>query len=359
VNLHEFLKLYQVQVPLSERGYLWIDQLCINQDDPVEKSSQVQMMALIYRNAIEVISWLGPPNEHTGRAVWLLDLLQDDWTLLYKAQPLYRGRFLSGSMLQAYKDLVRLAARRRDRANFNSIDAGVVLGGKTRIAIWDFFSNPYWIRLWIVQEIMLARSLTIWWGEHRISRQALEGLSRNLSITYKDTVCRPWLKLDSILNHGLSQDSAIGFDQPTSVDSELSYLVRLFSTSECQDRRDKVFGLMALVRAETVITIDYSKSAEDVYLETVRAMGLDVVVEAKRQRFDLEHRDWESYISTCYVLGVEMLPDKFASLPSELSYDITDAARLMGFDQEQLLTALPVRERGQYMSERLAAFLGR
>ena len=41
----------------------WVDAVCINQDDPVEKSSQVQRMADIYGHAELVIAWLGPESE--------------------------------------------------------------------------------------------------------------------------------------------------------------------------------------------------------------------------------------------------------------------------------------------------------
>ncbi|KAH8716724.1 heterokaryon incompatibility protein-domain-containing protein, partial [Phaeosphaeriaceae sp. PMI808] len=38
---------------------LWVDALCINQEDTNERNQQVQMMARIYKSAQEVIAWLG------------------------------------------------------------------------------------------------------------------------------------------------------------------------------------------------------------------------------------------------------------------------------------------------------------
>ncbi|KAK3402812.1 heterokaryon incompatibility protein-domain-containing protein [Sordaria brevicollis] len=38
---------------------LWIDQICINQDDNVEKSCQIQLMGQIYSSARQVYAWLG------------------------------------------------------------------------------------------------------------------------------------------------------------------------------------------------------------------------------------------------------------------------------------------------------------
>ncbi|OAL52643.1 HET-domain-containing protein, partial [Pyrenochaeta sp. DS3sAY3a] len=46
--------------PQDEPLTLWIDALCIDQDDEVEKTEQVQQMQQIYSRAASVITWLGP-----------------------------------------------------------------------------------------------------------------------------------------------------------------------------------------------------------------------------------------------------------------------------------------------------------
>jgi hypothetical protein len=43
--------------------HLWIDALCINQDDPHEKAHRVGMMDLIYEKAQQVLVWLGYSDE--------------------------------------------------------------------------------------------------------------------------------------------------------------------------------------------------------------------------------------------------------------------------------------------------------
>ncbi|KAK4167756.1 heterokaryon incompatibility protein-domain-containing protein [Cladorrhinum sp. PSN259] len=47
---------------------LWVDAICINQQDAREKSSQIPLMSQIYRDATRVIVWLGP-SDPTTRAV--------------------------------------------------------------------------------------------------------------------------------------------------------------------------------------------------------------------------------------------------------------------------------------------------
>lgn len=42
---------------------LWADQICINQDDLAERSQQVELMNLVYKNAEQVLVWLGEDDE--------------------------------------------------------------------------------------------------------------------------------------------------------------------------------------------------------------------------------------------------------------------------------------------------------
>lgn len=53
---------------------MWIDAICINQEDAVERGSQVGRMGAIYRQCIQVvvylgpdIAWLLPPGQHAKR----------------------------------------------------------------------------------------------------------------------------------------------------------------------------------------------------------------------------------------------------------------------------------------------------
>jgi hypothetical protein len=50
---------------------LWVDALCVNQDDRVEQSQQVAMMAAIYAKALRVLVWLGKDDETSTGAIAL------------------------------------------------------------------------------------------------------------------------------------------------------------------------------------------------------------------------------------------------------------------------------------------------
>ncbi|KAI9877395.1 MAG: hypothetical protein M1823_007111, partial [Watsoniomyces obsoletus] len=48
---------------------LWIDAICINQEDIREKNRQVQMMSKIYSSTAEVFVWLGPRVDYAGHCL--------------------------------------------------------------------------------------------------------------------------------------------------------------------------------------------------------------------------------------------------------------------------------------------------
>jgi hypothetical protein len=57
-NLYQFLKTIKAQ-GLDNPIHIWIDQICINQDDIAERAQQVSLMTEIYEGGLEVIVWLG------------------------------------------------------------------------------------------------------------------------------------------------------------------------------------------------------------------------------------------------------------------------------------------------------------
>ena len=68
--------------------YIWIDAICINQQDLDERASQVQLMSQIYGQAAHVYVWLGEPNATSLSHIrlWLCHQERPWWSRLWVVQ---------------------------------------------------------------------------------------------------------------------------------------------------------------------------------------------------------------------------------------------------------------------------------
>jgi hypothetical protein len=55
--------------------YLWIDAVCLNQQDKLEKNQQIPLMGEIYHHSRKVYIWLGESTETTRRALVFLQAI--------------------------------------------------------------------------------------------------------------------------------------------------------------------------------------------------------------------------------------------------------------------------------------------
>jgi hypothetical protein len=141
-------------------GWLWVDAICIRQNDAAERAFQVQMMGDIYAMADEVIIWTG------------LDPLQVDDVLevLQKVAPALEREDRS-SPLPSFGDLA--LQERIGVANLYSQKLLMFL-------LW-LESCRWFERTWIIQECVLARSARVFIGGDSVSWVTCLGLIERLA----------------------------------------------------------------------------------------------------------------------------------------------------------------------------------
>jgi hypothetical protein len=87
-NLKDALRMLTGLLTSQTPGptYYWIDALCMNQQDVLERNAQVAKMAEIYLKAQSVIVWLGKEDEHTKDAITTIERVsaipQDVWSYI-------------------------------------------------------------------------------------------------------------------------------------------------------------------------------------------------------------------------------------------------------------------------------------
>ncbi|KAL2135708.1 hypothetical protein VTI74DRAFT_7225 [Chaetomium olivicolor] len=163
-NLHAALSRLARQ---RFEGRLWIDALCINQRDTAEKNWQVGMMSTVYRMAEGVVVWLGEDDEYGlgGRGLRMageLGALFKGHVRRYAGNGNVDGR-MDGARIEGFVRTVREFVVTRGWMGERVKGDGTV--GFDFEAIWKVFAErPWWRRVWILQEVVLARQAVMLCG---------------------------------------------------------------------------------------------------------------------------------------------------------------------------------------------------
>jgi hypothetical protein len=138
---------------------LWIDALCIDQQNEQEKNQQVQMMDTIYREANTVVAWLGAADDASKRAMETMKKLSKI-AIELGIQDLNQPAMHEIDLERGRELIAKAGMAVLGSAAFHKGDVGHVV---------DFLQKPYWNRLWIIQEVNLARDAIMVCGSDEIS----------------------------------------------------------------------------------------------------------------------------------------------------------------------------------------------
>ncbi|KAJ4292436.1 protein phosphatase regulator [Kalmusia sp. IMI 367209] len=211
---------------------LWIDAICINQSKVLERNHQVQMMRQIYSNAQSVSVWLGEADN------------------------------------SCYSDIAMEYLAARKTFGDPSFKFGKFWSPRQAKGVLALCERNYWRRIWIVQEIMLAKEATIYCGSKNISWHIFEQLVNDLQAISdrgreKHTLC-----VSSILASPAIAIAKAKLEWGANL-QPLATLLQLYHDHEATDIRDKVYALHGLAKDSSAIVIDYHKSSKDLLVEVL------------------------------------------------------------------------------------------
>ncbi|KAK1758175.1 heterokaryon incompatibility protein-domain-containing protein [Echria macrotheca] len=335
-----------------ERTKVWIDAICINQNDNEEKNHQVQLMAQIYARAASVLIYIG---EEAGNSSELMRRLQTGLDL-------------------------GLADLRVDIGNssefMRGLQSGLDLGvDDLRVDVVQLLSRQYFWRIWVLQEVALARRARLICGEESIPwadfatrlREPVEfgSVAMDAFLETRDAA-DSWprdLKPDQMGDIPL----VLSFIKPTLRDiGELPRLLDLSTFCRATEPRDKVYALLGLVGGTDGYGFlpDYDADLETVYVRTAVLIArscsiLALLIRAVCRRSISPHLPWvpdwrypSLYISAMPTTGTRSvfqdlhMQTRFQGGQAELNREAVASAQSIEFTAESVCSLADLIQEG-------------
>jgi Heterokaryon incompatibility protein (HET) len=239
---------------------IWIDALCINQDDSNEKTKQIMLMAEIYKQADRGLIWLGEKSDKDRLAFRTLHLLDSffDW---------YEGVAANDSSLRKEPSLAR------DLFVVESKIREFDISKEMWACLNRFFQRPWFRRVWVIQEIVFV-------AQSRLPTLVLCG-NANLSWEELARVAKGITSLGFHFQYGDGNLQDLGYmaiqlmenlrnvstDHPSRRPLTMLQFTRESGATDPRDRIFALYGLLSHDEAnDRLLLPDYSKDVQDVYI---------------------------------------------------------------------------------------------
>ncbi|KAL6903965.1 heterokaryon incompatibility domain-containing protein [Trichoderma evansii] len=302
---------------------LWIDAICIDQNNTSERGHQVNLMKDIYRMASAVVIWLGEADADSDLVFPLcekmvetrLDMLRDLDSGLDVVMGPNRKQILEKMMKDAKKRKVekeREEAKPESASDTASDAAGpdpqtseadgpvadaedeeVDVSDASDEEISAFFrliTRPWFTRCWVLQEVCLAKQAVLLCGTQAIDWDIFYiGFTVTIFLSEKGIRGRPeQLFRTALILIGTLRPMLNDEDSPYQGAGLLWLLRRVFALN-ATDARDKVYAILGLLGEEESqelnIIPDYTLSIEECYQKT------SLIIMSQMKNLDILHTD--------------------------------------------------------------------
>ncbi|KAK5698874.1 hypothetical protein LTR97_006523 [Elasticomyces elasticus] len=281
INLYDAL-LHLRRCERIRQGFkVWVDAICINQSDVLERGQQVTRMRDIYASAWQVVIWLGSPESKDGDAAFTAM----HWIAERSRQP--------NPLKDFYRERVKIDARPLFIiwADYRSPLRKTVYN-----SLFSLLKRPYWQRMWILQEVAMARddapvlygdrclpwrdlhdaAVLISTDEQRFGRDIVGSARPRIPVRWSFEIARDRLveerdwaserMWDMLRKLMLLQRSQASRPEEESVSSTLQPLL-LARDAKVTEERDRVYGILGMRSVADKVSImpDYLLSLSTIY----------------------------------------------------------------------------------------------
>jgi hypothetical protein len=121
---------------------------------------------------------------------------------------------------------------------------------------------PYFARVWIMQEVVLARHVTVAWGDINFCFSYVRSFARAAMAA---------LKRDRYGGSQLNENSIHRVLSITALPRECRFedIIYRVTHRQSRDQRDRIYAILGLVKDGPDIQPDYSKSVRGVFRDTI------------------------------------------------------------------------------------------
>jgi hypothetical protein len=347
----------------SEHVTLWVDQICINQQDHEEKSEQVALMGDIYQAAEETLVWLGPMESNSN-------LFMHAWRNVGEEAEAFgmMNYYTTNEFPTLSRIMNNVNPNDPETIKFNAICHRATLRFTLEFleAMIEWHKRPWFTRIWVVQEFSLTNKATFVCGHQRISAEQALLASNVFGCCARNMVERVDDKnKPALLNalHILRNDPAQAFLairqqrkqfvaglKPGNTLGQVLRNLHVDNHLQATEPCDFIWGIQGLVEDAKQPTPDYKikDQIELIYTGTAKAIiekeGLDILALSQFPKVFKNLPswvpDWTATPSHSFARPLEKCANKFSasrdSMPTLLSTTDDRILGLTGFYVDQI-----------------------
>jgi hypothetical protein len=239
---------------------VWIDAICINQDDLKERSQQVLLMKDIYSQAWRVVVWLC--EDHNGYAALAIEMVNKMVgyacsELGTTVQDLEYEKFLDIKNENMFSEMK--AQRDFPTLPFDDNKPDIERPREWEAILW-LYSQPWFSRVWVIQEVAFS-AVVVYIGGLEMAWKAV-------------ALAAQWIWKKGYISN--DREIYLYSNASTIVEGattrSLWNHVHSFKDFKATDPRDKIYALLGISRSNSHnIEPDYTSSTSGVYASIVRS----------------------------------------------------------------------------------------